>query len=221
MLPFTNNQFLANLAAYNEAIWPMQPAALAVGGFAVVLLFWRPLMADLLIAIILAAVWVWTGVVYHWLYFAEINKAALIFGALFVAQGALLAYVGVFRTQLRFGQGSGLAASTGIAFIAYATILYPFLGIWMGHAYPEMPVFGVTPCPVRIFTFGFFLLAKPQVSRWLLAIPLTWSLIGGSAAFLLNMQQDWLLLVSGIIAIPLIVLRDRDQPAAKNTRKLV
>lgn len=75
MLPFSSDQFLANLAAYNEAIWPMQPAALAVGGFAVALLFWRPRMADLLIAIILAAMWVWTGVVNHWLYFAEINKA--------------------------------------------------------------------------------------------------------------------------------------------------
>jgi hypothetical protein len=34
-------------------------------------------------------------------------------------------------------------------------------------------------------------------------------MIGGSAAILLGVMQDWLLLVSGFIAISLIVLRDR------------
>ena len=205
MLPFTKDQFLTNLVSYNEAIWPAQLAAFAIGILAVALLFWRPRMADRLIAGVLAIMWLWTGVAYHWLHFTQINKAALLFGALFVAQGAVLAYVGVVRNQLRFGLSSGPAASVGIAFITYAAILYPLLGIWTGPAYPEMPVFGVTPCPVTIFTFGFFLLARPPVSRWLLAIPFIWSLIGGSAAFLLGVPQDWLLLLSGVIAISLVV----------------
>ena len=205
MLPFTRDQFLANLVAYNEAIWPAQPAAFAMAIFAMILLFWRPAMADRLIAGILATMWVWTGIAYHWLHFIEINRAALIFGALFVAQGALLAYVGVVRNHLRFDLGSGLAASVGMAFLAYALIFYPLLGILTGHAYPEMPVFGVTPCPVTIFTFGLFLLAGPTLTRWLLAIPLIWSLIGGSAAFLLGVPQNSLLLVSGVIAVPLVV----------------
>ena len=33
-------------------------------------------------------------------------------------------------------------------------------------------------------------------------IPFIWSLIGGSAAILLDVRQDWLLLVSGLIAVP-------------------
>lgn len=205
MLPFTRDQFLANLVAYNEAIWPAQPAAFAMGILAVILLFWRPAVADRLIAGILAAMWFWTGIAYHWLHFAEINRAALIFGALFVAQGAILAYVGVVGNHLRFGLGSGLAASVGMGFLAYAIILYPLLGILTGHAYPEMPVFGVTPCPVTIFTFGLFVLAGSTLTRWLLAIPFIWSLIGGSAAYLLGVPQDWVLLVSGVIAVPLVV----------------
>lgn len=209
MLPFTRDQFLANLVAYNEAIWPAQLAAFVVGILAVVLLIWRPRMADRLIAGILAAMWLWTGIAYHWLHFTEINRAASIFAALFVTQGVVLAYAGVVRNQLRFGLSSGPAASAGIAFVSYAILLYPLLGIWTGHAYPEMPVFGVTPCPVTIFTFGFFLLAKRPVSRWLLAIPFVWSLIGGSAAFLLGVPQDWPLFASGFVAIPLVVLPQR------------
>ena len=32
-----------------------------------------------------------------------------------------------------------------------------------------------------------------MLTRWLLAIPFIWSLIGGSAAFLLDVPQDWVL----------------------------
>ena len=70
-------------------------------------------------------------------------------------------------------------------------------------------MFGVTPCPVTIFTFGMLLLTVRPVPRWLFVIPFIWSLIGGSAAILLQVPQDWLLLASGFIALPLMVLRDR------------
>jgi hypothetical protein len=52
------------------------------------------------------------------------------------------------------------------------------------------------------------LLTIGPVPRWLLVIPVIWSLIGGSAAILLAVPQDWLLLVSGFVAVPLIAVRD-------------
>jgi hypothetical protein len=93
--------------------------------------------------------------------------------------------------------------------VVYAAAVYPLLGMWTGHRYPEMPMFGITPCPVTIFTFGLLLFTTTPVSRWLLVIPLLWSPVGGSAAILLGVSQDWLLLLSGVAA-PLIVLRDRN-----------
>ncbi|HEY4985638.1 MAG TPA: DUF6064 family protein, partial [Bradyrhizobium sp.] len=86
---------------------------------------------------------------------------------------------------------------------------YPAIGILMGHASEELPMFGVTPCPVTIFTFGMLLLATRPLRRLILVIPLLWSLIGGSAAILLGIPQDWLLLVSALPSIPLIVLSER------------
>jgi hypothetical protein len=65
---------------------------------------------------------------------------------------------------------------------------------------------------VTIFTFGMLLLTTSAVPRWLLVIPVIWSLIGGSAAILLHVPQDWLLLLSGLIAVPLIVVRDNSHP---------
>ena len=213
MLPFTSEQFRAVFVDYNNSIWPVQVAAYLLGGVAVALLLRKRRQGDRVIAGILAMMWLWTGVGYHLLSFSSINKAAYIFAVLFIFHGCYLLYAGVYRSQIGFGIRPGLPAAIGGAFVAYAAIIYPVIGAATGHAYPEMPMFGVTPCPVVIFTFGLLLLTIRPVPRWLLVVPFIWSLIGGSAAFLLQVPQDWLLLVSGAITVPLLVFRDRQTMA--------
>jgi hypothetical protein len=209
MLPFTPEQFLGVFMNYNIAIWPIQIAAYVLGAISIASLFRKTRAADRVIAGILAAMWLWTGVAYHALSFSVINKAAYIFAALFIFQGCYLIYAGVYRDQIRFGLRPVIATGVGISFVVYAVIVYPLIGVATGHRYPEMPMFGVTPCPVTIFTFGMLLLTLRPVPSWLFVIPFVWSLIGGSAAILLNVPQDWLLLVSGFIASPLMFFRDR------------
>lgn len=207
MLPFTPEQFLSVFVKYNNAIWPIQIVAYLLGAIAIALLFRKPQGGDRMIVAILAAMWLWTAIAYHALFFADINKAAYLFAALFVIQGGYLFYEGCYRGRIHFAVGSKPLAWLGIAFAAYAAILYPLIGMLTGHSYPAMPMFGVTPCPVTIFTFGMLLATVPPLSRSLLVIPFVWSLIGGSAAILLHVPQDWLLLVSGLIAVPLIAFR--------------
>lgn len=209
MLPFTQEQFLAVFAIHNSAIWPTQIVAYLLGALAVGLLFLNRRHGDRAISGILALMWLWTGIAYHGLSFSDINKAAYLFAALFIVQGSFLFHAGMYRHQLSFGLQPELTTGIGAAFIAYVAIVYPLIGVASGHAYPRMPMFGVTPCPTTIFTFGLLLMTTRPVPRWLLVIPVLWSLIGGSAAILLHVPQDWLLLVSGCIAIPLIVARDR------------
>ena len=209
MLPFTLDQFIAVLVAYNQAIWPAQIVAYVIG-LAMLGLFFRPgPAANRLIAGGLVLMWAWTGIAYHWLQFTTINRAAYGFAALFVIQAAVLFYFGVMRNRLHFGLEYGAAAVLGAIFVVYALLLYPLIGLWAGHVYPDSPIFGVTPCPVTIFTFGLLLMTTAPIPWSVLVVPLLWSLVGGSAAFLLGIQQDWLLLVSGLIAVPVIVLHDR------------
>jgi hypothetical protein len=214
MLPFTLDQFLGVFAAYNAAIWPAQVVAYVLGVIAVGVLSRPGRAADRLVSGILAAMWLWTGVLYHGVFFSAVNKAAFGFAALFVVQGLAFIYLGVLRDGLRFGIRPGLSALVGAVFIVYAAILYPLIGIATGHGWPAMPMFGVTPCPVAIFTFGLLLMTTGRFTYWLLAIPFVWSLIGGSAAILLDVPQDWALLLSGLIAVPLLVIRDRRAHAA-------
>ena len=209
MLPFSLEQFVGVFAAYNQAVWPAQILAYVLGAIVVVAVLRPGPASNRIVSGVLGLMWLWTGMLYHGLFFSQINGVAFVFAGLFAVQGVALIYAGVIRNDLRFGVRAGPSAVLGVALILYAALLYPLIGLAVGSSWSAMPMFGVTPCPVTIFTFGLFLLTTKRMSYWLLAIPFIWSLIGGSAAILLNVPQDWLLLVSGLIAVPIIVLRDR------------
>lgn len=204
MLPFSRAQFLEAFAQYNAAIWPLQLAA-ALLGCAIVVASARPLRTgSRLIDAGLALMWLWTGVLYLGIYFARINPAATAFASLFVIEGGLLV-----RSAWLGRRGARKPPSRpdlwlGWALVVYALLLYPLAGWLAGHVYPAVPVFGVTPCPVTLFTLGILLVGARPVPRHLWVIPALWVPVGGSAAFLLGMPQDWPLLVGGAIAVPLL-----------------
>lgn len=201
MLPFTREQFFAIFVAYNADVWPAQVVAYLMGVGSIALLVRPSRTASRVIAGGLAASWLWTGIVYHGMHFSAINRAAYAFAVMFVLQGLLLLYVGVAKAQFRFDASAGSAPMLGWALIAYAVVIYPLVGHWSGHRLGELPMFGITPCPVTLFTFGLVFLATAPISRGLLVVPIVWSLIGGSAAFLLAVPQDWPLLFSGVAAV--------------------
>jgi hypothetical protein len=205
VLPFTAEQFFEVFGAYNNAIWPAQVVAYLAGLLAVALLYRPGAAADRVIAGVLACMWIWTGIVYHWYFFSTINAAAYFFGAAFVAQGVILLGAGVVRRNLQFGFAPGARAFVGIVFLCYAAIAYPLVGLAYGHCYPKMPWFGIAPCPVTIFTFGFVLLLERVCPWWIIAIPFLWSIVGGTAAFLLAVPQDWMLLASGVTTVALLM----------------
>jgi hypothetical protein len=220
MLPFTREQFLDVFATYNTAIWPAQIVAYLLGAIAVAALLRPGRASDRVVSAVLGLMWLCTGILYHGAFFSSVNKAAFAFGVLFVVEGVALLYTGVVRDGLRFAIKYGFRAVIGAGFVLYASLVYPLIGIATGHSWPALPMFGVTPCPVTIFTFGLLLLTTRRFSYWLLVIPIIWSLIGGSAAIVLNVWQDWLLLVSGLIAVPIIVVRDRHASAAVDEASL-
>jgi len=200
-LPFTIADFLQVFAAYNEAIWPLQILAYLGGAAVIGLIAIRSRHAGVVAAAVLTAMWLLNGIGYHLVFFSAINRAALLFGALFVAQGVLIGWTGLARRRLQFALRADAATVVGATAVAYAMVVYPLLGWAFGHVYPASPVFGVAPCPTTIFTFGILLLARPAAPLWLFVVPVIWSAIGGSAALLLGVREDFGLIAAGIAAI--------------------
>ena len=122
MLPFSREQFVAVFADYNVMLGPVASAAPLIGLAIVVLLLQLSPRHDRIIGIGLAALWMWTGVAYHGLFFVRINQAAWLFGALFVLQGGLLLRATLQR-RLRFAAPQGLAGAAGWALVGYAVVI--------------------------------------------------------------------------------------------------
>jgi hypothetical protein len=207
--PFTVEEFIDVFRTYNTAVWPIQIVAYALAGTAILLAVKRTAFSSRLIGAILAFFWLWTGAVYHMVFFTPINGAAFGFGAAFIAQGLLFLGACVWKDRIAYRYAPGLYSLVGGVFVIYAMILYPILGAASGHMYPACPTFGVTPCPMTIFTFGILLFASSKVPWYLLVIPLVWSVIGVQAAVSFGMGADFALPAAGILGTVLVVLKNR------------
>ena len=207
-LPFTSEEFLKVFRNYNEAVFPMQIVFYLLALLAVYYTTRKKTVSDRLVTAILGFFWLWMGLAYHLLYFTSINKAAYLFGGVFILQGLLFLYVGIIGKQLSFSYPGKTRGIVGALLITYALIIYPVVGSLQGHAYPAGPTFGL-PCPTTIFTFGLLLWADRPVPKFILIIPLLWSLIGFSAALTLGIKEDYGLLLAGILAGVMIFWRKR------------
>jgi len=202
-LPFTTEEFLQVFQNYNLAVWPVQVLLFLLGIAAVFLAVKSTAHSGRLISAVLSLLWLWMGVVYHLLNFAAINKAAYVFGFLFIIQSFVFVYFGVVNERLWLQYSPDVYGMTGAVLMMYAMILYPILGHFLGHVYPKSPTFGL-PCPTTIFTFGMLLWSRNRLSPLVLAIPLLWSVIGFIAALSLGMIEDTGLLVAGLVGTVLI-----------------
>lgn len=210
MLPFGRDAFLEVFAAYNGATWPVAVLTYPMAAFALVVTVRGEAGKGGGVAIVLAAMWAWAGLVYHGLYFSRINPAAYAFAGAFLLQALLFSTCAVRGRALTPGRPEGLRLAAGGAMAAYALIAYPLIGL-AGEGYPHLPLFGTAPCPLLILTFAILTLLR-RAAWWLWIVPLAWTAIGGSASVLLSVPQDWGLPASAVTAVSLALAGRRNAP---------
>ena len=193
-LPFSESEFLDVFGAYNTALWPAVFGLWIASGFVFVRLLGGTKLGRGL-TLLLALHWAWAGVAYHLGFFASINPAARLFGALFSVQAALFAKDVLSRTRSSYAWEYTPRRVSGALLCGYS-LVYPILAAWLVEPYPRTPTFGV-PCPTTLFTVGVLMMAN-RVRLHLLVIPTLWSLIGGSAAILFGVPTDYVLLATGV-----------------------
>lgn len=208
-IPFTIEEFLRVFKVYNNAVWPMQIITYLMGIGILYIILRNVHYSGRITSAVLSFYWLWMGIVYHIIYFSSINKAAYIFGALFILQGILFLLAGVIKTNISVTIKSDIYSITGSIFVIYALVIYPVIGYFSGHVYPQSPCFAVAPCPVTIFTFGILLWADKALPKYILIIPLLWSLIGFNAALFLSIKEDYGLLIAGLVGAIMIIIKNR------------
>ena len=199
MLPFTHDQFLDVFGIYNREFGGIALVLWLLTVASVSLLWKRGARVSRLVATVLVIHWTWTALGYHLALFRRVNPAALWFAVLFLVQAGILLWQGVVRGRLTFVPSGSPRGIAGAVLIAYA-LLYPGLGPLFGLSYPRVPSFGV-PCPLSLLTIGLLLMASPRQAGFASVIPLIWTGIAGSAAFLLGIRADLALLPAGAALI--------------------
>ncbi len=207
-MPFTVEQFFEVFRRYNDAVWPAQVVVVVDAFIAVGAALRGGRRANQIVAIVLAALWLWMGAVYHLQFFRQVNPAAVVFGLAFLIQAALFIWLGVAHDCLTFDPRLDLAGVLGSVLVLYSLAVYPMLGSALGHSYPASPTFGL-PCPTTIFTLGLLLWARPRVPIALLVVPLTWAVIGTVAAVQLGVEEDFGLAASALLSLPLLLRHGR------------
>jgi hypothetical protein len=213
-LPFTSDQFFGVFAEYNHN-FGLVAVALWIVTLVMLVAAWRnPRGWSRALTALLAVSWLWNAGAYHALLFTRINPAAWLFAALFAVQAGLFV-VAATRRELEYFQAAGVRGMAGLLLTIYA-LAYPALTIASGHVYPAVPTFGV-PCPTAILTIGLLVTVRGGPPLTLSIVPIVWAFIGGSAALLLGVVTDYVLLVAGVMLAPLVVWR-RSRGAATRRR---
>lgn len=207
-MPFTVEQFMEVFKNYNTTVFPMQVIFYLTAITAIYFALKKHVWSDKVITIILSLLWLWMGIVYHLIFFTTINRAAWLFGALYILQGGLLMYFTFLNDRLSFKFRYDVYGLTGGVLIVFAMIIYPVIGYFVGHIYPASPTFGL-PCPTTIFTFGILLWTDKKCPAIILAIPFLWSILGFSAAASLGVYEDIGLMISGLIATSMVLIRNK------------
>lgn len=210
-MSLTLEQLLDTFEKYNLAIWPMQVLAYVLGVVALFFAIKRREYSSRIITGILSFLWLWTAIGFFLLYFGPVYSPAYGFGGLFIIQGVVF-LASVLKPRVSFGFKGDVYSIVGILFIAYAMVGYPVLGYFLGHRYPQSPPFGLTPCPVTVFTFGLLLLADKKVPKLFLAIPLLWA-VGGFMPVSVGILEDIGLIIAGMLGTAMILYRDRKMQA--------
>jgi hypothetical protein len=203
MLPYTAETLFASFAQYNTGLWPLPPMALLLALGAIVLTL-RPVPGrSRIVAAILAAAWLWTGIGYHMLHFARFDFVAPVYGALFVVEGLLLLSAAP-RGRPSFRFGGGLPGRVGLA-LALVALAWPLVDRMFGQPWMAERIVGLAPAPTVVLTFGMLLLASGRTPIHLAIIPLAWTLVAGATAWILWIPQDLPLPVVGVVGFGLLL----------------
>ncbi|WP_193367439.1 DUF6064 family protein [Pelagibius marinus] len=208
MFPYDAEVLALTYAQYNAAVWPGQPVALLLALAALGLAAWPRRGGARIIGAILVGFWLWCGLVFFLRHMAPLDFMASVYGWVFIAQAALLAWALVWRgAAFRFRPEA--ASGAALALAAAALFGLPALSVFGAAGWGGAHIVGLTPGPTVLFTLALLLLAEGR-GRWLLmVVPLAWCALAGATAWALAVPEAWPLPLLGALALVLTLWRPR------------
>lgn len=185
LLLFSPQTYYRLFELYNLDWWPLQLVALALG-LVVLALYRRGGGAGRVVAVMLAAAWLWVAWAFHGQRYASINPAAEYFAWAFALQALLVAWVGAVRGAGLRSPAARMRQRLGLGLYAFAVLVYPLIGPLLGRGWTQAEVFGMAPDPTALATLGL-LLSMGWRQVWMLyPIPVLWCLVSGATLWTMD-----------------------------------
>jgi hypothetical protein len=205
----TAEQLLEVFATYNPQIWPMQIVAYILGIAVLILAAFKSNISKRGVPALLAFFWLWVALLFWLPSVLQGYAPGYFFTAIFLIQGVLFA-MSAYKGNLDYEFRKDASTLVGIFFVLYALAGYPLVSTLVGHIYPRMSPFGLTPCPVVTFTFGLLLLTSQKVPKYFLVIPFFYAL-SGVLWISIGMFEDIGMLLSGLLGGGMLWFRGRNR----------
>ena len=212
-LLFSPRVYYRLIELHNEALWPLQLAALALGLLVLFAALRGGPAASRLAFAILGALWIWVAWSYLWERYASINWAVAYAAPLFAAQGLALIWGGAIREKLRLAPVMGLISVATTVLLATAVIAYPLLAPLAGRPWTAAETFGIFPEPTALATLAV-LAGVSRGGPLLMIIPLLWCAPASQVLWLLGSPDFFVLAAAALAAVLLGVMRRRGETSA-------
>lgn len=189
LLLFSPDVYFQSIAFYNQSIWPMPILGLLMG----LAFFWLLMTINqkrsMLAGFILMLGWAWSGAVYHLEFYQQINWMAFYFGWGFIAQSILILIwlTRNFAQTNHFNLPPTWQQRIGLVFTGTSVFILPLIGLIDGPNIKAGLLFGLSPAPTILTTFGFALITK--LPLWLLILPFGFTIIGILTAHTIGSAQ--------------------------------
>ena len=210
-LLFSRRTYFRLFELYNVEIWPAQILAFALGVTILGLLRGGGAWHGRVIAMLLAAFWLWVA----WAYFLE-RYATINWVAPYVAVGftieAFLIGAGLILGRLRFRPPSDATSRFGFGIFLFALVVQPLIGPLAGRKWTQVEIFGVAPDPTVIGTLGVLLTATNRSFWELLVIPLAWCAISGTTLWAMDSHDAVVMPLTAVLVIVLAISKTLSPP---------
>ncbi|MHB1218421.1 MAG: DUF6064 family protein [Alphaproteobacteria bacterium] len=209
-LLFAPHTYYRLFELYNQAIWPGQFLAVALGVAIFGLLLRRSAERSRAVPVILAACWLWVAWAYLLTRYDTINWAAKYFAAGFVLQAFLLIAVSL-RRRIHLGPSSDTRNRFGLALFLFALAIQPLIGpLLLGRPWTQTELFALAPDPTAVATLGVLLLSVRGRAAWLLMpLPLAWCAVSAMTLWTMGSPEAWVMTIVPAATLGCIALFHR------------
>jgi hypothetical protein len=201
---FSPRVYYRLIELHNQALWPLQIVALALGLLVLVLLAKRPSVARRIVPAVLAAAWLWVGWSFFWRSYATINWASPYMAPAAALQAGLLIWLATLRGSIDLTRASGGMRLAALALFGGSVLLYPLAAIGVeGRSWRSAELFGIAPDPTALATLAAAALAAGR-ARWAISIvPALWCAVSGATLWAIGADAAWLPPLGAMLALSL------------------